>query len=117
LYPLLLKMEAELIGWLVYSCCFHLEHRTSVKCFFSLQLLSLRHAVGHLGRVIGLSQGRYLTQKKLKSVALVRKRAIPTERPPLVGEVSVSFCVQRVLRGQRSEFPRPLISLPNTNTE
>jgi hypothetical protein len=29
---------------------------------------------------------------KLNSMALVRKRAIPTERPPLVGEVSANFC-------------------------
>jgi hypothetical protein len=29
--------------------------------------------------------------KKLNSVALVRKRAIPTERPSLVGEVSANF--------------------------
>jgi hypothetical protein len=27
-----------------------------------------------------------------KSVALVRERTIPTERPPLVGEVSANFC-------------------------
>jgi hypothetical protein len=26
------------------------------------------------------------------SVALVRERTIPTERPPLVGEVSAKFC-------------------------
>jgi len=26
------------------------------------------------------------------SVALVRERTIPTERPPPVGEVSVNFC-------------------------
>jgi hypothetical protein len=26
------------------------------------------------------------------SVALVHKRTIPTERPPLVGEVSANFC-------------------------
>jgi hypothetical protein len=29
--------------------------------------------------------------KKLNSVALVRERTIPTERPPLVGEVSANF--------------------------
>jgi hypothetical protein len=28
---------------------------------------------------------------KLNSVALVRERTIPTERPPFVGEVSVNF--------------------------
>jgi hypothetical protein len=32
---------------------------------------------------------------------------MPTERPPLVGEVSVNFCGQRVLRGHRNESPRP----------
>jgi hypothetical protein len=34
----------------------------------------------------------YLFKTKLNSVALVRKRTIPTERPPLVGEVSANFC-------------------------
>jgi hypothetical protein len=29
--------------------------------------------------------------KKKTSVVLVRKRTIPTERPPLVGEVSANF--------------------------
>ena len=29
---------------------------------------------------------------KLNSVALVRERNIPTERPPPVGEVSANFC-------------------------
>jgi hypothetical protein len=29
---------------------------------------------------------------KPNSVALVRKRAIPTERPPLVGDVDANFC-------------------------
>jgi hypothetical protein len=30
-------------------------------------------------------------KQKLNSVALVRERTIPTERPPLVGEVSANF--------------------------
>jgi hypothetical protein len=34
----------------------------------------------------------YVKQKKKYSVALVRKRTIPTERPQLVGEVSAKFC-------------------------
>jgi hypothetical protein len=51
-----------------------------------------------------------LYKKKVNSVAVVRKRTIPTERPPLVGEVSANLCGYRVLRGQRNEFPRPLIS-------
>jgi hypothetical protein len=43
---------------------------------------------------------------KLISVALVLKQTMPTERPPLVGEVSADFCGQRVLRGQLNEFQR-----------
>jgi hypothetical protein len=31
-------------------------------------------------------------KNKLNSVALVRERTIPTERPPLVGEVSANLC-------------------------
>ena len=41
------------------------------------------------------------------SVALVRKRTIPTERPPPVGEVVPTFAGRGVSRGQRNEFPRP----------
>jgi hypothetical protein len=32
------------------------------------------------------------TKTKLNSMALVHKQTIPTERPPLVGEVSANFC-------------------------
>jgi hypothetical protein len=44
-------------------------------------------------------------------MAVVRKRTIPIERPPLVGEVSSNRCGYRVLRGQRNEFSRPVISV------
>jgi hypothetical protein len=47
----------------------------------------------------------------LNAVALVRKRTTPTERPPHVGEFSANFCGQRVLRGQRNGYLRPLISI------
>jgi hypothetical protein len=53
-------------GWLVYSCCSHLEHRASVKRFVSLQFLNVRHSVRLLGRVISPSQGHYLTQTQNK---------------------------------------------------
>jgi hypothetical protein len=33
----------------------------------------------------------YIIVTKKNSVALVRKRTIPTERPPLVGEVNANF--------------------------
>jgi hypothetical protein len=43
------------------------------------------------GNVHGTFEGT-ITHLKLNSVAVVRKRTIPTERPPLVGEVSANFC-------------------------
>jgi hypothetical protein len=56
----------KFISWLGYSCCSHLEHRTSAKRFVSLQFLNLRYSVGLFGRLISRSQGRYLTQKQNK---------------------------------------------------
>jgi hypothetical protein len=50
--------------------------------------------------------------KKTKSVAWVRERTIPTERPPLVCEVSANFCVYRVPHGQRNGSLRPYSPLP-----
>jgi hypothetical protein len=44
---------------------------------------------------------------KTNSGALVRQRTIPTERPPLVGEVSANFSGERVSRDQRNESPPP----------
>jgi hypothetical protein len=35
---------------------------------------------------------RLIKKLKQNSVALVRERTIPTERPPPVGEVSANFC-------------------------
>jgi hypothetical protein len=35
---------------------------------------------------------RKIANKQTNSVALVRERTIPTERPPTVGEVSANFC-------------------------
>jgi hypothetical protein len=39
-----------------------------------------------------LRLGLPATKQKTNSMAWVRKRTIPTERPPLVGEVSANFC-------------------------
>jgi hypothetical protein len=44
----------------------------------------------------------------LYSMALVRERTIPTERPPPVGEVSANFADRGVSRGQRNGSPRSL---------
>jgi hypothetical protein len=55
-----------LMFFFFYSCCFHLEHRESVKHFVSIQFLNLQQSVGLLGREISLSQGHYLTQTHKK---------------------------------------------------
>ena len=39
-----------------------------------------------------ITHNLYIYILKLNSVALVRERTIPTERPPPVGEVSANFC-------------------------
>jgi hypothetical protein len=44
--------------------------------------------------------GQWQVDIKLNSVAWVRERTIPTERPPLVGQVNANFCGKRVSRGQ-----------------
>jgi hypothetical protein len=44
---------------------------------------------------------------KLNFVALVPERTIPTERPPLVGEVSANFCGYIVPCGQRDGPSQP----------
>jgi hypothetical protein len=43
------------------------------------------------------------------AVALAREQTMPTERPPLVGEVVPNFADRGVVRGQRNGFPRSLI--------
>ena len=43
--------------------------------------------------------------KKLNPVALVRKRTIPTERPPPVGEVSANFCGYRGVTWSAQRIP------------
>jgi hypothetical protein len=57
-------------------------------------------------------------QTKTNFVALARKRTLPTERPPLVCEVSANFCGQRVSCGPRNGSPRPyyLFSIPENKS-
>jgi hypothetical protein len=49
--------------------------------------------------------GRLYDKPKLNSVAWVRERTSPTERPPLGGEVSANFWEYRVSRGQHNGSP------------
>jgi hypothetical protein len=55
----------------------------------------LCQAVSAAEKMVKNNVGTFLIKKtktKLNSVAVVRKRTIPTERPPLVGEVSANLC-------------------------
>jgi hypothetical protein len=47
------------------------------------------------------------TPWQTNSMVWVGERTIPTERPPLVGEVIAYFCGYRVPRGQRDRSLRP----------
>jgi hypothetical protein len=49
-------------------------------------------------------------KKKINSMVWVSERTIPTERPPLVGEVIANLCGYRVPRGQRDGSLRPYYS-------
>ena len=48
---------------------------------------------------------KLITKLKLNSVALVRERTIPTERPPPVGEVSTNFCGYRGVTWSAQRVP------------
>jgi hypothetical protein len=62
------------------------------------QLLAYADDVNLLGGNIDI------IKKNTNSVALVRERTIPAERPPLVGEVSASFCIKRDPDGRNLGF-------------
>ena len=47
----------------------------------------------------------------INSMALVRERTIPTERPPPSAKLVPTFADKGVSRGQRNGSPRPLISV------
>jgi hypothetical protein len=63
-----------------------------------LSLCSPPNAVNRISRPheangeLSYSASPFQNKQTTNSVALVRERTIPTERPPLVGEVSANFC-------------------------
>jgi hypothetical protein len=54
-----------------------------------------------------ISENKFHTHAKRISVTWVHERTIPTERPPLVGEVSANVWCWRVSGGQRDWSPLP----------
>jgi hypothetical protein len=65
----------------------HMQSNTTSRPSFSNRLNCICQ---HFRATLGTLYSCY-TEKK-NSVALVRKRTTPTERPPVVGEVSANFC-------------------------
>ena len=63
-----------------------------VDFHISLFVLGLLYVEGRLEWCADCRLKQVSTKLKLNSVALVRERTIPTERPPPVGEVSANFC-------------------------
>jgi hypothetical protein len=66
------------------------QHYNPKGMLLSVKLWWLNRIPGHPhGRILGfLERSSYITKKKLNSMVWVRERTIPTERPPLVGEVA-----------------------------
>jgi hypothetical protein len=92
--------------------------------FFCLQIILNKH-LGCLQIIHSNIMCNFCRLKKLNSVAWVRERTIPTERPPLVGEVSVNFF--RIQSAAWSAWrippavisvsrPEPLLSLPSSSS-
>jgi hypothetical protein len=74
----------------------HPDHMASGKDT-TPSFLEQRYSPTAVGWLTGKRHSRLTTQqplglKKLNSMIRVRERTIPTERPPLVGEVIANFC-------------------------
>ena len=81
--------------YLVVNVCWMIILKWVSKKLFSFLDLFLHYNTGQ-SKFFGVNQIIYT---KLNSVALVRERTIPTERPPTVGEVSANFCGLRGVTG------------------
>jgi hypothetical protein len=69
----------------------HINGRELVPKWGEYKKSNIAGRIGIEQKISFLSLCRFFITK-LNSVALVRERTIPTERPPPVGEVSANFC-------------------------
>jgi hypothetical protein len=83
LHALFISERTWLVGWLIYSCCCHLEHRACVKRFVLLQFLVLRHSVVLLGRVISPSQDLDWDSNPRSQRSGERRQFMPQTAQPL----------------------------------
>jgi hypothetical protein len=83
--------------WWVVSTC-SIEHPGFISPARPLGLFKRSTCMALYKKFCGTSTQQWLLWqvpeaiKKLNSVAWVRERTMPTERPPLVGELSANFC-------------------------
>jgi hypothetical protein len=81
--------------------CKNIEHK------FCIQVWAARRHIDKCLKIRKLPKSSLMRlQTKTNSVAWVRERAIPTERPPLVSELSAKFTDTGVPRGQHDGSPR-----------
>jgi hypothetical protein len=78
-----------------------------VNCALNMIISKLHEPWAILAGYFGL----VIDETEINSVPLVRKRTIPTVRPPLVGKVSANFADRRMSRGQLGGCARLLISV------
>jgi hypothetical protein len=98
--------------WAHLSCVLH-KFLPSVCVYVYRSVVTMSKGVIRLAKQnfklpgkVGTSS-HVLLRNLANSVAWVRERTIPTERPPLVGEVNANFCGWRVPRGQGDGSLRP----------
>jgi hypothetical protein len=100
------SFSQTVVGWLVYSCCSHLEHPASVKRFVSLQFFNLGYSAGLLGREISPSKGRYLQHKHRIKTDIHASSGIRTQDPSVLASED-SSCLRP--RGHRDRLPKRFI--------
>jgi hypothetical protein len=94
------------------SCCSHLEHRTSVERFVSLQFLKLRQSVGLLGRsdqpIARPLLKKDMTNTEYKHTDVHISSGIRTHDPSVRARETVR-ALDRPAKCDRRSFPHPFL--------
>ena len=84
------SMPKVIVGSSVYLVISQSFHNFELPCFIIRMVDTMQGSIIFI--FITWNNAFLILFYKLNSVALVHERTIPTERPPLVGEVSANFC-------------------------